>query len=189
MSKIIKKEKRKIISICLGSQLGASWSIIDFATNLILYWEEVIELVVGELSWDNTPTVPKHTSAFSIMKKVHIWPIFVVWGWFGWPNIINIPLPLIVCYNTNDQEPGQNRKRVQRKTLKLRTRINRVCGADTRANFWGHIFISASSSACPHCLRAPIDYLAKSLQWLPSGTHSMLALNRSAVRCVQCSSM
>ena len=109
-----------------------------------------------------------------------------MWGWFGWPNIINIPLPLIVCYNTNDQEPGQNRKRVQRKTLKLRTRINRVCGADTRANFWGYIFISASSSVCPHCLRAPIDYLAKSFHWLPSGTRSMLALNRSAVRCVQC---
>ena len=65
MQKIRKKKYR----LDLFGVLGDSWSIIDFATNLILHWEEVIELVVGELSWDNTPTEPKHTSEKSKRQK------------------------------------------------------------------------------------------------------------------------
>ena len=40
-------------------------------------------------------------------------PYLLGWlvGWLvGWRHIINIPPTLIVCSNTNDQEPGQNRK-------------------------------------------------------------------------------
>ena len=61
--------RKKKYRLDLFGVLGDSWSIIDFATNLILHWEEVIELVVGELSWDNTPTAPKHTSEKSKRQK------------------------------------------------------------------------------------------------------------------------
>ena len=103
--------KKKYPLDLFGVLVGASWSIIDFATNLILHWEEVIELVVGELSWDNAPTL-QNTHQHFFLTKINLsfsWSILVLmraqlnrefnfWNSVNFNNCIDKGHPCLACF-------------------------------------------------------------------------------------------